>query len=58
MSRQDFEHIAEVLNKWWHDRDGEPQDLLRDMADALQSTNALFDRERFMAACVKPEEES
>ncbi len=52
MTRKDYELIAEVIRKLKLVGDESIREhVASDMAFALQSTNPLFDRVRFLRAC-------
>jgi hypothetical protein len=56
VTRKDFVMIATVINNAMHAQDitvQQAEDLADDFAIRLRSTNPRFDRERFIAACVK-----
>jgi hypothetical protein len=54
MTRKDFVAIAKILNKIRpHAPTGMFAELVRDFANILKGTNPEFDRERFVAACLK-----
>ena len=50
MTKKDFDLIAQTIGETWCD--GEAQKLISEnLATALQKTNPLFDRERFLVVC-------
>ena len=51
MTRKDYVLIAEVIATSWHASAESKNDLAVKMADALETENPRFDRERFIRAC-------
>ncbi len=51
MTRKDFELIARVLKDIIQTDTRHLEYIAAEFADALKSTNANFDRERFLKAC-------
>jgi hypothetical protein len=55
MTRKDYELIADVFNdhnaRYSRRTSAISDELARDMADALATTNPAFDRVRFLRAC-------
>ena len=52
MSRKDFELIAGAVKAWGDAGACASKKLVREfLADALATTNPLFDREKFLEAC-------
>ena len=51
MTRKDYVMIAEVIATSWHSSAETKRDLAQNMADALETDNPRFDRDRFLKAC-------
>lgn len=51
MTRKDYVMIAEVIATNWHYSADTKADLARSFADALETDNPRFDRDRFLKAC-------
>ena len=55
MTRKDYELIAETIRvakiSWKGNNNGLVDDISRDLADALATTNPRFNRDRFLTAC-------
>ena len=51
MTRKDYVLIAEVIATSWHGNGELKFHLANNMADALEGTNPLFNRARFLDAC-------
>lgn len=52
MTRKDFELIARIVKAHRkYEGDATVDQLARDMADALRTTNQQFNRDKFLRAC-------
>ena len=51
MTRKDYILIAEVIATSWHTSAETKRELAVNMADALETDNPRFDRDRFLVAC-------
>lgn len=51
MTRKDYVLIAEVIATSWHGNGELKFHLASNMADALEGTNPLFNRAKFLDAC-------
>jgi hypothetical protein len=60
MTRKDYQRIARVLHKLYHDdldEDGLGQDVtmvMEALADLFSTYNKAFDRKKFLTACGHP----
>jgi hypothetical protein len=51
MTRKDYVMIAEVIATSWHTSAETKRELAVNMAEALETDNPRFDREKFLRAC-------
>ena len=51
MTRKDYVLIAEVIATSWHASADSKNAIANNMADALEGTNPLFNRDKFLDAC-------